>query len=68
MVAFGEKTLQGKVAVVTGASRDAGRSIALVLAVVALASDPHLMDKTGLLLKVEDLAREYGFTDIAFTP
>ena len=32
-------------------------------AVVALATDPAIMSKTGLTLTVGDLAREYGFTD-----
>lgn len=33
-------------------------------AVVALASDPHVISKTGQTWTVGDLAREYGFTDI----
>jgi NAD(P)-dependent dehydrogenase (short-subunit alcohol dehydrogenase family) len=33
-------------------------------AIVALASDPRAIDKTGELLEVGALAREYGFTDI----
>lgn len=33
-------------------------------AVVALASDPEVMEKSGRVLRVGDLAREYGFTDI----
>jgi hypothetical protein len=33
-------------------------------AVVALATDPDVMTKTGAVLRVGDLAREYGFTDI----
>jgi len=33
-------------------------------AVVALASDPHVMDKTGHALSAGYLAREYGFTDV----
>ena len=33
-------------------------------AVAALASDPHVMAKSGKTLTVGDLAREYGFTDI----
>lgn len=33
-------------------------------AVVALATDPNVMAKTGMTLAVGDLAREYGFTDI----
>ncbi len=36
-------------------------------AVVALAGDPRVMEKTGQRLKAIDLAREYGFTDIAST-
>ena len=99
--------LTGIVAVVTGASRGAGRGIAQVLggagatvyvtgrstigvpsgpgralalapghlgvtetpeyigrAVATLAADPDLMVKTGSLLTVGELAREYAFTDI----
>lgn len=33
-------------------------------AVVALACDPRVMDRTGQVLRVGDLAKEYGFTDI----
>jgi NAD(P)-dependent dehydrogenase (short-subunit alcohol dehydrogenase family) len=33
-------------------------------AVAALACDPKVMEKTGKLLTVIDVAREYGFTDI----
>lgn len=33
-------------------------------AVAALAADPAVMDKTGRALRVADLAREYGFTDV----
>ena len=33
-------------------------------AVAALATDPKVMEKSGHLLEVGDLAREYGFTDI----
>lgn len=33
-------------------------------AVAALAADPDIMKKTGKVLEVVDLAREYGFTDI----
>lgn len=33
-------------------------------AVVALASDPQVLAKTGEVLRVGDLARRYGFTDI----
>ncbi|MCR6476805.1 SDR family oxidoreductase [Variovorax sp. ZS18.2.2] len=33
-------------------------------AVAALAGDPQVMKKTGAVLRVADLAREYGFTDI----
>lgn len=33
-------------------------------AVAALASDPGVLAKTGRTLKVADLAREYGFTDV----
>jgi len=33
-------------------------------AVAALAADPNVMEKSGSILTVGDLAREYGFTDI----
>jgi hypothetical protein len=33
-------------------------------AVVALASDPKVMEKSGQVLTAGDLAVEYGFTDI----
>jgi NAD(P)-dependent dehydrogenase (short-subunit alcohol dehydrogenase family) len=33
-------------------------------AVVALAADPRILDRTGPVLRVADLAREYGFTDV----
>lgn len=33
-------------------------------AVAALARDPGVIDKSGKVLLVADLAREYGFTDI----
>ena len=33
-------------------------------AVTALASDPNVIEKSGLLLTVVDVAREYGFTDV----
>ncbi|GAA4405552.1 SDR family NAD(P)-dependent oxidoreductase [Nibrella viscosa] len=33
-------------------------------AVVALAQDPHLIDKTGQALATGDLAAQYGFTDV----
>jgi NAD(P)-dependent dehydrogenase (short-subunit alcohol dehydrogenase family) len=33
-------------------------------AVVALASDPRILEKTGQLAEVGALAREYGFTDV----
>lgn len=33
-------------------------------AVVALAQDPQIMTRTGRVLRVGDLATEYGFTDI----
>lgn len=42
----------------TESPRYAGR------AVVALAADPAVLDKTGRVLRVGDLAREYGFNDI----
>jgi NAD(P)-dependent dehydrogenase (short-subunit alcohol dehydrogenase family) len=33
-------------------------------AIVALASDPQVMERTGQVLRVGDLARAYGFTDV----
>jgi NAD(P)-dependent dehydrogenase (short-subunit alcohol dehydrogenase family) len=33
-------------------------------AVAALAADPNVMEKSGRVLRVGDLARKYGFTDI----
>ena len=33
-------------------------------AVVALATDPERFEKTGEVLIVSDLGREYGFTDV----
>jgi len=33
-------------------------------AVVALAADPRILDRTGQVLRVADLARENGFTDV----
>lgn len=33
-------------------------------AVAALAADPRILEKTGRALRVGDLAREYGFTDV----
>ena len=33
-------------------------------AVAALAADPHVFARTGQVLRVGDLARSYGFTDI----
>lgn len=52
------QTLRDRIAIVTGASRGAGRGIA------ALAADPDVHTKTGGVHRVGDLAREYGFTDI----
>jgi len=34
------------------------------LTVVALATDPRIMDRTGLVLETRRMAREYGFTDL----
>lgn len=33
-------------------------------AVAALAADPHVMEETGKVLRVADLARAYGFADV----
>ena len=104
------RTLAGRIAIVTGASRGAGRGIAVELgaagalavspgwmrtelvlaghrtdedhwrerpalertesprylgrAVASLAADPAVHAKSGAVLRVADLAREYGFTDV----
>ncbi len=34
------------------------------IAVVALACDPNIISRTGQILNVGNLSREYGFTDI----
>jgi hypothetical protein len=31
---------------------------------VALAADPNVMERSGQVVRVGDLARSYGFTDI----
>jgi|GEM_PF-7074807 len=91
-----QDTFGGKVAVVAGATRGAGRGIACMLgeagatvycvgrssrknnssnmrpetpfyigkAVVALATDPRIMDRSGHSLSAGYLAREYNFTDM----
>ncbi len=68
--------LNGKIAVVAGASRGCGRGIAVALgeqtatvyvtgrATVTLAFDPNVIAKSGQLIFVGDAAKEYGFTDI----
>lgn len=33
-------------------------------AVLALATDPHIMNKSGKIFRVRDLAQEYGFEDV----
>jgi hypothetical protein len=33
-------------------------------AVLALATDPNALEKTGKILRVRDVAQEYGFKDI----
>jgi len=33
-------------------------------AIVALATDPHVLHKSGKILSVRELVREYGFTDV----
>jgi NAD(P)-dependent dehydrogenase (short-subunit alcohol dehydrogenase family) len=33
-------------------------------AVAALAADPRVLERSGAVLRVADLAREYGFTDV----
>jgi hypothetical protein len=32
--------------------------------VVALAADPGILEHTGQVVRVADLARKYGFTDV----
>jgi len=34
------------------------------IAVVALAADSNVIEKTGRILHTRELAREYGFTDV----
>lgn len=69
-------SLANKIAIVTGASRGAGRAVACVLGeagatvyvtgrtVRALAEDSDVLRRSGEVLTVGDLAREYGFTDV----
>jgi len=62
------RPLKDCVAVVTGASRgELARTESpryLGRAVAALAGDARVLEKSGEVLRVADLAREYGFTDI----
>ena len=64
--------LRGKIALVAGATRGAGRGIALTLgetplfvgrAVAALAADPQIMKKSGRAFSSWGLSDEYGFCD-----
>lgn len=62
----------GRLSVLTGMRQDlAERSLAngetpefVGRAVVALASDRHVINKTGRILLTGDLSQEYGFTDV----
>lgn len=64
--------LHGQVALVTGASRGAGRGVAaalasagaVVYAVAALATDPRVLERSGQVLVAAALALDYGFSDI----
>lgn len=50
--------LSRQVAVGAGASRGGGRAI------LALPTDPNVLPKTGKILRLRDLAQEYGFEDM----
>ena len=67
------KPLQGKIALMAGSSRGAGKGVALALgdagATVYVAartsrSGPKPADEVPGTLWVADLAKEYGFTDV----
>jgi hypothetical protein len=57
-----QQVLRGKVALVAGATRGAGRGIAVELR--ALAADPDKMSRTGTVTSTWDLYPVYGFTDV----
>ncbi len=54
----------GALAALDGPGGPQETPVYLARAIVALAADPRILDKTGQLLEVGTLAQEYGFTDI----
>lgn len=58
--------LRGAIALVTSKALEPWMEAPLFVgrAVVALASDPQLMAKTGGIYRTRALAQEYGFTDV----
>jgi NAD(P)-dependent dehydrogenase (short-subunit alcohol dehydrogenase family) len=54
----------GAAAALEGPGGPSETPVYLARAVVALASDPKILDKSGQLLEAGALAREYGFTDV----
>jgi NAD(P)-dependent dehydrogenase (short-subunit alcohol dehydrogenase family) len=57
-------TRAGAAAALDGPGGPRETPVYLARAIVALASDPRVLEKTGRLLEVGALASEYGFTDV----
>ena len=57
-------TRAGAAAALDGPGGPKETPVYLARAIVALATDPQVLEKTGQLLEVGTLAREYGFTDV----